>query len=112
MVAYSASYAVGAAISYGVLRRVLGGLRTGELVRFLVRLLLATAISTGIALAVAWPLHRAIEDSSWLPALLVGGLVTVVDVLAFLVLARLLRLREVTSVLQTVTRRRPPAHRA
>jgi putative peptidoglycan lipid II flippase len=112
VVAYSASYAVGAAISYGVLRRVLGGLRTGELVRFLVRLLVATAISTGIALAVAWPLHRAIEDSSWLPALLVGGLVTVVDVLAFLVLARLLRLREVTSVLQTVTRRRPPAHRA
>lgn len=112
VVAYSASYAVGAAISYGVLRRVLGGLRTGEFVRFLVRLLLATAISTGIALAVAWPLHRAIEDSSWLPALLVGGLVTVVDVLAFLVLARLLRLREVTSVLQTVTRRRPPAHRA
>ncbi|WP_244930670.1 murein biosynthesis integral membrane protein MurJ [Nocardioides sp. W7] len=112
VVAYSASYAVGAAISYAVLRRTVGGLHTGELLRFLVRLLLATAISTGVAVAVAWPLHRATEDSSWPAAVLVGGLVAVVDVVVFLVLARVLRLREVTSVLQTVTRRRSPTHRA
>ena len=53
VLAYTASYAVGSVVSYLVLRRVLGGLRTPELVRFLVRLAIATGAATAVALGLA-----------------------------------------------------------
>ena len=54
VLAYLASYVLGATVSYLILRARLGGLETAELVRFLVRLFLATIVST----AVAWALGR------------------------------------------------------
>ena len=108
VVAYIASYVVGSALSYLVLRRTLaaggGALATAVLVRFLVRL----AIATGVATFAAWGLATLLPGATnratcsrcsgwcWSAA---------ADVLVFLVLARLMRLTEVTEVIDTFTRR-------
>ena len=107
VVAYAASYVVGAAISYVVLRRQLGGLDGRRLVRFLVRLGMAVAVSTAVAYLVGRGLHGLHERPSQLVA---GGqafAITLADVVVFVVGARLLRLTEVTSVIDTVARRLP-----
>jgi len=108
VLAYTASYVVGSAVSYLVLRRSLakggGGLATPTTVRFLVRLLVATGIA-GFAswgMATVLPGH---DDPSHLLALLRLVLVGGANVLVFLVLARLMRLTEVNEVIDTVTRR-------
>ena len=100
---------VGSAVSYGMLARRLGGLETPTSLRFLVRLLIAGGIST----AMAWLLGHALpgtgDDISHLIAatrlVTLGG----VDVVVFVGLARLMRLREVTTVLDLVVRRLPGA---
>ncbi len=111
VLAYTAAYVVGSMLSYLVLRRILGGLGTARLARYLVRLLVAAAGST----AVAWGASLLLDDLGADPHLAVAALrafvVTVVDVVAFLVLARVLRLTEVTEVMDTVTRRLPSARR-
>jgi putative peptidoglycan lipid II flippase len=105
VLAYTAAYVVGSAISYAVLRRRLGGLESPRLVRFLVRLALVVVVSTGLALLVSLGLHRLSDDPSWPVAALQAAVVTAVDVVVFVFLARALRLREVTSVIETVTHR-------
>jgi putative peptidoglycan lipid II flippase len=105
VLAYTAAYVVGSAISYAVLRRRLGGLESPRLVRFLVRLALVVVVSTGLALLVAVGLDRLSDDPSWPLAALQAAVVTAVDVVVFVFLARALRLREVTSVIETVTHR-------
>jgi putative peptidoglycan lipid II flippase len=107
VVAYTASYVVGAAVSYLVLRRRLGGLDSARLVRFVLRLLLAALVSTAAAGAVAYALHGVAGQPAWPVAALWALLITVADVVVFLALARVVRLREVTSVLDTVARRMP-----
>ncbi len=111
VLAYTASYAAGALLSYLWLRRVLGGLDTSRLLRFLVRLVVAAAGSTAVAVGLALLLERIGDDPSLGVAALRALLVTVVDVVVFVVLARLLRLSEVTDVMDTVTRRLPSARR-
>ncbi len=106
VLAYVGAYAVGAAVSYGLLRYLLGGLETGTTLRFLVRLVLAA----GIAAALAWAFRYGVtqvwpSSESRIRALVVGSLVAVVDAALFLVLARLLRIREVTGVVDLVTSR-------
>ncbi|MBD8870999.1 murein biosynthesis integral membrane protein MurJ [Nocardioides donggukensis] len=109
VLAYGAAYAVGACLSYLVLRHTLGGLDTRRTLRFLVRTLLAA----GLAAAVAWSLARGLH--SWWgdeatgkgEALLFVAAVGLVDAVVFLVLARVLRIREVTELVETVTRRLP-----
>jgi putative peptidoglycan lipid II flippase len=104
--AYAGSYLVGAVCSYSLLRYTLGGLETPALVRFLVRLILAA----GIATLLAWGAKSGVE-ALWAPnsgkvqALVLLGGTGAVDVVVFLLLARLLRIREVTSVLTLVTSR-------
>jgi putative peptidoglycan lipid II flippase len=110
--AYTASYVVGSVLSYVVLGRTLAeggaeggaGLATAVLVRFVVRL----AIATGIATFAAWGVATLLpghDDPSHLVALVRLVLVAGADVLVFVVLARLMRLAEVTEVIDTVTRR-------
>ncbi|WP_238993381.1 murein biosynthesis integral membrane protein MurJ [Nocardioides caldifontis] len=104
--AYGGAYAVGAVLSFLVLRRVLGGLDTPVLVRFLVRLLLAA----GIAGAVAWG-WRALLDSVWttgdgkVQAVVLLGTTGVVDLAVFLLLARAMRIEEVQEVVGLLTAR-------
>ena len=89
-----------------VQKEIIGGLEGARLVRFLVRMVLVVAVSTGVA----WATHVGLDavgpdEPSRLWSALVVACVGAVDVGVFLVLARTLRLREVTSVLALVTRR-------
>ena len=105
VVAYAASYLVGSAVSYLLLRHRLGGLRSRRLLVFGGRLVVATGLATALTFPVARVLDGLADDPG--PAVAAVRLVCVgaVDVLLFLVLARLLRLGEVRDVLATVTRR-------
>lgn len=111
VLAYTASYVVGSAISYAVLRRSLGGLRTPTLVRFLVRLAIAAAVSTTAAAATAYLLHRVDAAPSWAVAGAWLFVVGAVDVVVLVLMARILRLREVTAVVEAFTRRIPVLRR-
>jgi putative peptidoglycan lipid II flippase len=106
VVAYIGAYAVGAALSYAVLRHLLGGLETPVLVRFAAKLVVAAAAAAlvawaaGLGLDALWP-----GEGGKVRALVVLGVVAGVDGVAFLVLARLLRIEEVNAVLRMVTSR-------
>ena len=105
VLAYAASYVVGSMLSYLVLSHLLGGLESPRLARFVVRLLLAAAVSTAVAYLANLGLDRVIADPGMAVAAVRAALVTGLDILVFLLVARLLRLREVTAVVETVTRR-------
>ena len=111
VLAYSASYAVGAALSYGLLARTLGGLQGRVLVRFLVRLAIAVAISSAVAFGLRELITHLLPGSGRLTA--IGSLVVVgaVFLAVYLALARALRLREVSEVMALVTRRLPSRRR-
>ncbi|WP_426247275.1 murein biosynthesis integral membrane protein MurJ [Nocardioides sp. LHG3406-4] len=100
--AYAAAYLVGACLSYSVLGRRLGGLHTPRLARFAVRLVLAVLVSTAAALAVALLLPGWGEQPGRLTALWRGTAIGLVDLGVLLLMARALRLREITSVVDTV----------
>jgi putative peptidoglycan lipid II flippase len=106
VVAYAVSYAVGSSVSYLLLRHRLGGLRTRRLVVFGGRLLIATGLATALTFPVAQVLDGLSDDPGTVVAAVRLVCVGAVDVLLFLVLARLLRIREVSDVVATLTRRR------
>lgn len=109
VVAYGSAYLVGAVLSFKVLSGRVGGLHGSQLLRFCVRIGLVVAVST----ALAWAVHAGLGawggDAPPLPgrlwSVLVVAAVGTVDVVVFLLLARLLRIREVTAVLALVARR-------
>ena len=107
VLAYAGAYAVGAVSSYSLLRHLLGGLRTPVLLRFGVRLALAAGPAALAAWGTAWLLHHGLGDTldSKGGSVALLAAVGLVDGLVFLVGARLLRLREVTDLVATVTRR-------
>jgi putative peptidoglycan lipid II flippase len=107
VLAYTASYVVGSAVSYAVVGRLLGGLETGRLVSFLGRLALAALPASAVALGLGWWWGSDQDAPIWAAALQLLA-VTTVDVGLFLLLAHLLRLEEVTAVLRTVTGRLAP----
>jgi putative peptidoglycan lipid II flippase len=105
VVAYLSSYVVGAAISFVVLQRTVGGLEAATLVRFLVRM----AFVLAAAAAAAWLVELAMAGLGERPApfvaLLRGGLSGLAGGLVVLVGARLLHVREVTTLVDTVAAR-------
>ncbi len=106
VLAYGGAYLVGAIGSYSLLRRVLGGLETPALLRFLGRLLAAAGAATLVAWAVRYGVERAWPpDTGKVQAVVVLLAVGLVDVGVFLLLARLLRVREVTGVMGLITSR-------
>jgi len=107
VLAYSVAYVVGALVSTRVLARVLGGLGLGVLARFALRLLVVAALSTAGAFGAHLLLARLGPDPGVAVALGRAVATTVVDVVLFVVLSRLLRLTEVTEVMDTITRRLP-----
>ena len=106
VLAYGGAYLVGATCSYALLARLLGGLETGVLARFLVRLVLAAGVAALLAwgvrggLGAVWP-----PGAGWVSALVRLGIVGVVDVAALVLLARALRISEVTEMLGLLTSR-------
>jgi len=114
VLAYSGAYAVGALTSYSLLRHVLGGLRTPQLLRFGVRIVIAAGSGTLVAAGLAWLLHAHAASAldSKLGSVVFLAVVGLADAAVFLAVARLLRIAEVTELVQTVTRRiRVPGRR-
>jgi putative peptidoglycan lipid II flippase len=105
VVAYLTSYVVGAAASFLLLQRTVGGLESPQLVRFLVRM----AIVLAAAGAVAWLVELALAGLGEYPgpllSLLRGGLSAAAGMLVVLLGARVLHVREVTGLVDTVAAR-------
>ena len=110
VLAYGASYLLGSVVSYVVLRGRLGGLQTGTTMRFLVRLIVAALVSAGVTGALSLVLPGRGDDVSHVLAGVRLVLLGVVDIGLFLALAHLMRIREVTTVVETVVRRMPGRH--
>jgi len=107
VLAYTGSYAVGSLASYLILHRLLGGLESRVLVRFLVRTLVAAAVAGGLAWLAARGLHQLADEPGKAMSALIVGVVLGVDGVSYLALARAMRVREVTSVLELVSQRLP-----
>jgi putative peptidoglycan lipid II flippase len=105
VIAYACSYAVGAATSYTLLSREVGGLGGRRLVRFLVRLAIAVGVSAGVGLLVYLGLQRVLDFEGTLRAVLDLVVVGLAYFGVYFALARLLRITEVTEVLALVGRR-------
>ncbi|MBD3916284.1 murein biosynthesis integral membrane protein MurJ [Nocardioides hwasunensis] len=105
VIAYGSSYAVGAVASFLLLRRTVGGLETPQLVRFLVRM----AVILVAAGAATWLVELSMSGLGDRPgplvALVRGGLSGLAGCVVLLLGARLLRVREVTSLVDTVAAR-------
>ncbi|HSV39617.1 MAG TPA: murein biosynthesis integral membrane protein MurJ [Nocardioidaceae bacterium] len=104
--AYAGAYLVGSVASYLLLRAILGGLESDKLVRFLVRMVVAG----GIAALATWGVRELVEvgwpeDGSKLQAVVMLGLMGVVDLGLLALLARLMRIDEVNELVGLVTRR-------
>lgn len=108
-VAYATAYGVGALGSFALLRHLLGGLQTPTIVRFLVRTVLAAAVATGVAYLAAQPLRSLIgaDDPSLVDSGIFLAVVGGVDLVGFLLLARVFRIDEVNQVVALVARRLP-----
>ena len=100
---YSVAYAVGVVVSYRRLHRRLPELRSHDLVRHCVRLLLASFPAAAVAWLICWLLTARSSSRVLLAlAVLLAGLAAVAT---FLLLARVLRIREVGQIITTVRRR-------
>lgn len=104
-VAYLSSYAVGAVVSFVVLQRTVGGLETPQLVRFLVRMALVLLAAGAAAWLVELSMSGLGDRPGPLLALLRGGLAGLAGGLVALAGARLLHVREVTILVDTVAAR-------
>lgn len=102
---YLASYVVGSAVSYVVLARTVGGLETRALAAFLARMGIVLALAAGAAALVTWALAGLGETPPPLVALARGAVAGLSGGAVVLVGAHLLRVTEVTSLLDTVAGR-------
>jgi putative peptidoglycan lipid II flippase len=107
VIAYAASYAVGAVVSFGLLSRQLGGLAGRRLVRFAIRIGLVVAGSTALAWLAREGVHRVLTGHDKLTVLVHLAVIGVVGMGSYLLLSRLVRLTEVTDVTALVTSRLP-----
>jgi putative peptidoglycan lipid II flippase len=98
VLAYTASYAVGAALSYRQLSIQVGGLSGERLLRFAVRIGIVVGLSAVLALLARHSVHGALTGNDKPTALAHVIVEGAVGVLAYLVLARLVRLDEVSEV--------------
>ncbi len=105
VVAYLSSYVVGSLISFAVLQRTVGSLETPQLLQFLGRM----AIVLAVAALATWLVTLALSGLGTHPhpvvALLRGGLAGLAGGVVVLIGARLLQIREVTSLVDTVAAR-------
>jgi putative peptidoglycan lipid II flippase len=105
VVAYGLSYAVGAVISYLVLSRRVGGLKSRTLVRFLMRLLIAAAGAAGVTFAVTLLVPGLTAAHGVVGSLLQCVVIGLVGLGVLLGLAKVMRISELTEVVDTITRR-------
>ena len=102
--AYALAYLIGVQVSFRILKRRLPDLSGDALVRHCVRLLVAVAPAAAVAWLICWAV-TARWTSQVALAVALGG-AGIVAVLLFLLVARLLRITEVTQIIGTLLRRR------
>ena len=107
VLAYAAAYLAGATLSYFMLSRRLGGLEGASLVRFLLRLAVATVLAVAAAGGSAYLLHDMLDGGSWLAAVLTLAVSGLAGGLVLVGTARVVGLTELTSMVDTITRRLP-----
>ncbi len=105
VVAYAVAYAFGAALSYRQLSGIVGGLGGRRLLRFAVRMTIVVGLSIGVAWSVRLGLDETLTGDDTVATLLRLALVAGGGLGAYLLLARLFRLDEVTEVTSLVTSR-------
>jgi len=105
VIAYALSYAVGATLSFRRLSAEVGGLGGARLVRFGLRIGLVVAVSAGLAWLARLGIHRLLDGTDKLTVLVHLGVIGLVGGASYLVLARLVRLEEVTEVIGALTGR-------
>ena len=103
--AHLLSYLVGSVISFFALRRTLGELQGAQLLRFAVRMALVLAVAAALTWTARWSMSGLGDEPHPLVSLARGGLSGLVGLGAVIVGARLLRVREVTSMVDTVAAR-------
>ena len=106
--AYAIAYGIGALLSFGLLRHDLGGLDGRRLVRFGLRMVIATAIATAVTFGVRWGLLEVLPGDGKVLTLLRLVLLGLSQALAFGIVARFMRIREITDVLDLLRRRLRP----
>ena len=103
---YTAAYGVGSLLSFTVLARRLGGLPAASLLGFVARLLVASAIGAGAAWLVDLGLDELLGQApgagGWWWAAVDVAVLGLVAVGVLVLLARVLRLQEVTTVIDIV----------
>jgi putative peptidoglycan lipid II flippase len=106
---YTAAYGVGSVLSFTVLARRLGGLQTRSLLGFAARLVVAGAIGAGAAWLVGVGLDELLEQApgagGWWWSAVDVAVLGLVAVGVVVLLARVLRLHEVTTVIDIVSAR-------
>ena len=106
MLAYLGAYVVGSIVSYSLLRHLLHGLETPRLLRYVARLVPAAAVAAAAGWLVRLGLDTAwADDGDRLRAVVMLAVVAGVDGVVFLLMARLLRIGEVTAVVGLITSR-------
>lgn len=105
VLAYAAAYAVGSAVSFVQLSRQLGGLDGARLVRFGVRIGVAVALAAGLAWLAREGVHAALDGHDKLTVLVHLVVIGLVGAGSYLLLARLVRLEEVTEMTTMVAGR-------
>jgi putative peptidoglycan lipid II flippase len=109
VLAYTAAYGVGSLLSFTVLARRVGGLQARSLLGFSVRLLVAAAVGAGAAWLVDLGLDELLEQApgagGWWWSAVDVAVLGLVAVGVLVLLARVLRLDEVTTVIDTVRAR-------
>jgi putative peptidoglycan lipid II flippase len=105
VLAYAVSYAVGAAVSFRLLGRQLGGLAGRRLLVFAVRMGLVVAPSAGLAWLAREGVHHLLPGDDKLTVLAHLVVIGLVGGGSYLLLARAIRLQEVTEVVGMLTAR-------
>ena len=105
VVAYAVAYAVGSVISFRQLSRQLGGLAGRRLLRFGARIGIVVAVSAGLAWLARQGVHHVLDGDDKLTVLVHLAVIGLVGGGSYLLLARLVRLEEVSEVTGMLTGR-------
>ncbi len=105
VVASLLSYLVGSLISFTVLRHRLGGLQGAQLVRFAVRMALVLGAAAAVTWGAQWGMSGLGDQPHPLVSLGRGGLSGLLGCVVVVLGARLLQVREVTTLVDTVAAR-------
>ncbi|MCW2784639.1 MAG: mviN [Marmoricola sp.] len=105
VIAYAIAYAVGAALSYRQLSVYVGGLGTQSLIRFAIRIGIVVVVAVGVAWLGREALDQVLSGTAKLAALLRFVVISSLGMGTYVVMARLMRIREVDDITRVVAER-------